>query len=215
MKCTIVYDNDLYIKDAHLISDWGFSCLLETSDETILFDTGANGRTLLHNIKELGLDVTSISKIILSHEHWDHTGGLSAFVQRLPEVDIFRIGSSTLDTIKSSIQIEKEQKIAKGVYTTGKLSNSVDEQSLIIKGTKGWWVVVGCSHPGVEQILIKAKKYGTLYGLIGGFHGFNTFSILKPLQVICPCHCTEFKKDIFQAFPATTVKGGVGKEIIL
>ena len=215
MKCTIVYDNDVYIKEARLQSDWGFSCLLEMKDETLLFDTGAKGTILLHNMQELGIDITCISKIVLSHEHWDHTGGLSAVAQRLPEVEIFRIGSNTLDNTTASVQIEKEQKIAKDVYSTGKLSNSVDEQSLIIHGTKGWWVLVGCSHPGVKQILTIAKKYGTIYGLVGGFHGFNVFSVLKPLQVICHCHCTEFKKDILQEFPKTATKGGVGKEIIL
>ena len=50
MKLTIVYDNEVFKKDIGLRSDWVFSCLIETTDETILFDTGAKGKILLNKI---------------------------------------------------------------------------------------------------------------------------------------------------------------------
>jgi len=76
MKLTIVYDNEVYKKDAGLKSDWGFSCLIETENEDILFDTGAKGKILLNNMEKLDVEPEKISKIIISHEYWDHYGGL-------------------------------------------------------------------------------------------------------------------------------------------
>ena len=46
---TILYDN--YNHNSELKSDWGFSCLIEGMDKTILFDSGTNGKILLENMK--------------------------------------------------------------------------------------------------------------------------------------------------------------------
>ena len=80
MKLTVVYDNDLYRKDIGLQSDWGFSCLIESKDDKILFDTGTNGEILLNNIKKLNIDPFKINKIVISHEHKDHNGGLQTLI---------------------------------------------------------------------------------------------------------------------------------------
>jgi len=58
------------------IGEWGFSALVEADGHRILFDTGARPDTVLNNAKELGVDLASITDVILSHNHSDHTGGL-------------------------------------------------------------------------------------------------------------------------------------------
>ena len=58
------------------IGEWSFSALLESEDEKILFDTGFDENTVLHNSKVLNKDLSSVEKVILSHFHGDHTGGL-------------------------------------------------------------------------------------------------------------------------------------------
>lgn len=58
------------------IGEWSFSALLESEDEKILFDTGFDENTVLHNAKVLNKDLSSVEKVILSHFHGDHTGGL-------------------------------------------------------------------------------------------------------------------------------------------
>jgi 7,8-dihydropterin-6-yl-methyl-4-(beta-D-ribofuranosyl)aminobenzene 5'-phosphate synthase len=58
------------------IGEWGFSALVEVDGRRILFDTGARPDTVLTNAKELGVDLTNITDVILSHNHADHTGGL-------------------------------------------------------------------------------------------------------------------------------------------
>jgi 7,8-dihydropterin-6-yl-methyl-4-(beta-D-ribofuranosyl)aminobenzene 5'-phosphate synthase len=58
------------------IGEWGFAALVEADGRQILFDTGAHPRTVLDNAKELGLDLSGIEEVVLSHNHDDHTGGL-------------------------------------------------------------------------------------------------------------------------------------------
>jgi len=213
MKLTIVYDNDVYKKDIGLKSDWGFSCIVETKEDTVLFDTGANGDILLSNMEKFDIDPRIIGKIVISHEHWDHSGGLKALVPVVGAVELYRLRKKTPSENMHLISAEEPREITRGVYTTGRIKGIVDEQSLILKGEKGWYVLAGCSHPGVEEILNIARQYGDIVGLIGGLHGFNNFSILEDLDFICPCHCTRHKRMIKELFPRTYIEGGVGKII--
>ena len=211
---TIVYDNTVYKKNTGLKSDWGFSCLVETGEENILFDTGANGEILLNNMKNLGINPKEIDKIVISHEHWDHKGGLDLLLPLLTgNVKVYRLEQQNLDRRVEFVFVSTTREITERVYTTGRLRGVVDEQSLVLRGETGWYVLVGCSHPGVEQILDAAEQYDMIKGLIGGLHGFNNFSILGDLDLICPCHCTRYKKEIKELYPKTYVEGGVGKII--
>ncbi|HSD28196.1 MAG TPA: MBL fold metallo-hydrolase, partial [Vicinamibacteria bacterium] len=58
------------------LGEWGFAALVDADGRRILFDTGARPSTVLENAKELGLDLSGIEEVILSHNHGDHTGGL-------------------------------------------------------------------------------------------------------------------------------------------
>ena len=58
-----------------VLAEWGLSILVETKELRILVDTGASS-TVPHNVRTLGVDLPSINKIVLSHGHFDHTGGL-------------------------------------------------------------------------------------------------------------------------------------------
>ena len=58
------------------IGEWSFSALLESENESIIFDTGFDENTVLHNADLLGKDLSKVEKVILSHFHGDHTGGL-------------------------------------------------------------------------------------------------------------------------------------------
>ncbi len=60
------------------IGEWGFAALVEVDGHRILFDTGARPDTVLENARELGVDLVGVRDVILSHNHWDHTGGLLA-----------------------------------------------------------------------------------------------------------------------------------------
>ncbi len=56
VKITILYDN--YVHTEGTKADWGFSCLIQGTEKTILFDTGTQPDILWHNIETLGVDIS-------------------------------------------------------------------------------------------------------------------------------------------------------------
>lgn len=70
-----------------LIGEHGLSFHINNNGEEILFDTG-QGLALKHNMKVLGKDMSKIEKAILSHGHYDHTGGLGDLVEQA-DFDLF------------------------------------------------------------------------------------------------------------------------------
>jgi 7,8-dihydropterin-6-yl-methyl-4-(beta-D-ribofuranosyl)aminobenzene 5'-phosphate synthase len=213
MKVTIVYDNEA--SQPGLKSSWGFSCLIETESRAlILFDTGADGATLFHNMRELGINPGDIGKIVISHAHGDHTGGLWDILEVNREAEIYlpasiraEIRGRKVTPVRQPIQISED------VFSTGELKGI--EQSLALNTGKGIVVVVGCSHPGVGEILQAASRFGQVSGIVGGLHGFSDFDRLRGLSLICPCHCTQYKSELRQLFPEQYIACGAGLELEL
>jgi len=208
MKVTVVYDNE--ITKAGLRAGWGFSALIESEKAApILFDTGADSPTLLDNMRELGIDARRIGIIVISHAHGDHTGGLRGILEVNKEAEIY-VSASFWGTIPGEkvITVTEPIEISEEVFSTGELKGI--EQSLAIKTDKGILVMVGCSHPGVGEIIDAASRFGKVYGVIGGFHGFHDFSRLSGLSLIVPCHCTQYKSEILELFPQQCVTCGAG-----
>ena len=67
--------------------EWSFSALYESEDESILFDTGFHEDTVLHNAKVLNKDLSKVKKVVLSHFHSDHTGGLIKLRKTYKEIN--------------------------------------------------------------------------------------------------------------------------------
>jgi len=204
MNLVIIYNN---FAKSNLTAGWGFSCLIIDDNQKVLFDTGDKGKALLDNLKKLGFLAKEIDKIIISHEHWDHLGGLFDLINLQSKATVYVLSSFSED-LKNRIrqkakliEITTPKKITKNIYTTGLIKNNPDEQSLILKTSKGIVVIVGCSHPGVGKILEIAQKYGRIQAIIGGLHGFSNFEILKDIEMIGACHCTQYIKEIREKFP--------------
>ncbi|MGC9443986.1 MAG: MBL fold metallo-hydrolase [Candidatus Methanospirareceae archaeon] len=209
----IAYDNDA---QTGFESDFGFSCLIELERKrSLLFDTGSSRDILAFNLQQLHVKSETIDTIVLSHEHGDHTGGLEAVLH--PGVRVF-VPSSFSRNLKHAIaqmadvvEVVLPQEIVPGVYTTGELGAwQKKEQSLVLKTPNGMVVVTGCGHPGLEAILAAAATFGQLYGVIGGFHGFNRLELLRELDLIVPCHCTRYKRAILERYPEKTKWCGAG-----
>jgi len=64
-----------------LVGVHGFSAILDTGDNVILIDTGPNADVLLNNMETLGYDPKDIDYVVLTHGHYDHTGGLKGLVE--------------------------------------------------------------------------------------------------------------------------------------
>ena len=186
MKITILYDNNAH---SGFESGWGFSCLVE-SGQRILFDTGDDGQKLIYNFEKANIDPKSVNKVVLSHNHWDHVDGLEGFWKFNSEAKVVHPNAFSEPT-----------EISPSIYSTGALGVFPREQSLVAKTEKGNIVVTGCAHPGLERILQTARRFGRIYGVLGGFHGFSKFDELEGIQLIAPCHCTEHTEQIVQRYP--------------
>jgi 7,8-dihydropterin-6-yl-methyl-4-(beta-D-ribofuranosyl)aminobenzene 5'-phosphate synthase len=210
MKVTIIYDNTAFRED--LQSDWGFSALIEAKNiPKILFDTGGNGRILISNMEKLKINPKSIDEVFISHSHFDHTGGLSEFLKLNQKAKIYVPPSFSGPNNREVISIAEPNKIHENVFSTGELDGI--EQSMGVVTEKGIVLIVGCSHPYMGHILDAARKFGKIYGIIGGLHGFSEFELFKDLELICPTHCTQHKAELKRLYPQKYIEGGAGRII--
>jgi len=70
------------------LGEWGLSILLETESTTILFDSGKS-ISAIHNADALNINLAQVNRIVLSHGHYDHTGGLRDVLRRIgKEVEV-------------------------------------------------------------------------------------------------------------------------------
>jgi 7,8-dihydropterin-6-yl-methyl-4-(beta-D-ribofuranosyl)aminobenzene 5'-phosphate synthase len=84
-KITILVDNKA---NEGLIAEHGFSAWIETADQRLLFDTG-QGPALARNADKVGVALSSADALVLSHGHYDHTGGLTLVVEAAPAVQVY------------------------------------------------------------------------------------------------------------------------------
>ena len=205
---TIVYDNNPGREG--LTSEWGFGCVIHGSEKTILFDTGGAGWALLANMRQLNVDIKKIDVVVLSHIHWDHTGGLpSLAIERtgLPVYMPTGFPAAFIEHARSvgtqPTEAAESEEICRGVRTTGTLGQgAIEEHGLCVKTSKGWVLITGCAHPGVDNLAAQAKKVtgGPMDLVVGGFHMLRhsksdanaVIDRLEGLGVarVAPCHCT-------------------------
>jgi len=86
-RVTILYD--AFGKSAAVTKAWGFSALVEYGGKRILFDTGGNAEILEHNVKALGVDLSKLDFVVISHRHGDHISGLNYLLRVNPTVKIY------------------------------------------------------------------------------------------------------------------------------
>lgn len=72
---TVIVENTA--NRAGLLAEHGLAMWIERGEQHILFDTG-QGMALAHNADNLGIDLSTADEVVLSHGHYDHTGGLLA-----------------------------------------------------------------------------------------------------------------------------------------
>jgi len=207
---------------------------MELEEKTILFDTGGDGEILLYNMRVLNKDPKTIDMIVLSHIHGDHTGGLWSLLRESSTLKVY-IPESFPQEFEQRVKkyggevvrVDASLEIDRGIYSTGEMDHGIKEQSLIINTSKGIILITGCAHPGIVNILEKAKTIARkdIYMAIGGWHlssaegreirGIIEAFLRMGIQRVAPCHCTGdralamFKLEYGENF----IKAGAGSII--
>jgi 7,8-dihydropterin-6-yl-methyl-4-(beta-D-ribofuranosyl)aminobenzene 5'-phosphate synthase len=231
---TVIYDNFVHTEGTK--ADWGYSILLEGLEEVILFDTGTKPDVFESNFRKIGIDPEEIDIMVISHEHGDHTGGISSFVKMKTGLPVI-IPESFSGSFKKQMSafglkpvlVDKPSEICVNLFTTGEFDYSIAEQSLVLDTKKGLVVMTGCAHPGIIEMLKVIKKdfNKTIYMVFGGFHLMDKsqkemdeiISEMKRLGVVkCGAtHCTgKDQIEMFRkAFGEDYFELGVGNTIVI
>jgi len=93
-----------------LIGEWGLSILIEADGMRILFDTGQSF-SVTHNARVLRIDLSGIDKLVLSHGHFDHTGGLRDVLDQNAGIDII----AHPDVLKAKFAGRNETQVSIGI----------------------------------------------------------------------------------------------------
>ena len=234
LTIAITYDNNPF--DPRLRPAWGFSCVVSHRARTLLFDTGGDGSILLHNMGELGISPEEVDVVMLSHIHGDHVGGLVSFLRHNSDVAVYmpisfpqRLKEGVRLCGARVIDVDEARDLSEDAFTTGELDGGIKEQSLVLRTPRGLVVITGCAHPGVVNIVQKAKEIGKdrVYLVLGGFHLSGApVSQIKSIianfielgvEKVAPCHCTgDQARSLFRdRFGPNYIECGVGRKIII
>ena len=200
MKLTILMDNNTYI-DQYYLGEPAFSVYIEDGAEKILFDTGYSD-AFLRNAEQMRIDMNALTYIVLSHGHNDHSRGLTFLWDKYD----LKNGECT---------------------DTGMADFVMDDSALAYEGEEGVFIVTGCSHSGICNIVLQAlrmSRHKTVSGIIGGFHllkkNQQLTETIRFLEhdtngMLYPCHCVSFaaKHEMMNTLPLTEVGVGLQLEV--
>lgn len=230
---TILY-NSTSVMDS-IVADHGFSCLIESKENSCLFDAGRISDKFMTNVSRLGVNCARINQVFVSHIHGDHMGGLFDVLAKcskptlyLPfsypqsqsephtdksESDFRALLESLRPLVSETIRQKESIKVGDRFYSTGMIEDQTYEQALIVPTSKGLIVVTGCAHPGILEIVRRARELlkQDMHFVMGGFHLVSKDSaetttiahaLRKLTKYVGPCHCTgeraqQIFKDVF------------------
>lgn len=229
LRLKVVYNNVPF--DPNLRTSWGFSCLIEGMEQTILFDTGGNGRILFGNMKRMHIDPMSVGMVFLSHIHADHTGGLEDFLKQNPHITVCLPESFPISFQKAITSCGANVKavgnpirIFDKVYSSGEMGDWIKEQALVLETSNGLVIITGCAHPGIVNIVRKTRERfkDDVYLVMGGFHlGGKTNAQIQEVihsfkelgvEKVAPSHCTGEKAMVLfrENWGENFLEGGAG-----
>lgn len=231
VKVIVLVDNEGYVKG--LRTAWGLAMYVETPYARFLFDTGPDPTTLKYNADKLGVNLSNVDFVIISHCHGDHVGGLPLVARLKPGVKVYVPQHSGLQNYVrglglTPVLVNETTEVAPGVWVLKPLYGPPWEEGAAVATRLGLVVLVGCSHPGVDRIVevavhdLGARK---VYAVIGGFHLMGApknviaeeMDNLASLGVVkvYPLHCSgsEVKEYLRSKYPSMLGIGGVGLEL--
>jgi 7,8-dihydropterin-6-yl-methyl-4-(beta-D-ribofuranosyl)aminobenzene 5'-phosphate synthase len=230
---SVLYDNVSWREGMQ--TAWGYACLVQIRETSILFDTGGDGGLLLANMAGLGVQPAAVDVVVLSHAHADHTGGLAELLAAGVRPVVY-LPASFPEAIKRQVadqghlvEVSGPIEVAPGVYSTGEVGSEIAEQALAVRTAEGGVVITGCAHPGVVTMARVAQQVvgGEIALVMGGFHLEDataaeiesTMQGLRALGVqrVAPSHCTgNFARQLLaEEFGDAYLRAGAGWSIVL
>ncbi|MGC8630182.1 MAG: MBL fold metallo-hydrolase [Thermoplasmata archaeon] len=195
LKIYVLNDNE---PEKGLKNDWGWSAYIESEKWTIIFDADTTPDIIEHNAAKLNLNLKKLNFAFLSHYHHDHYGGFEYVGKIINNLKVFTPEDS--DMLKKwnlePVYLDSSKKIEEDVFSTGPLAKGkLKEHAMIINvDNYGSIVIVGCSHPGIANIVDKALEISApVHMVIGGFHyppQSQLDDIAAKVRYICPAHCS-------------------------
>jgi 7,8-dihydropterin-6-yl-methyl-4-(beta-D-ribofuranosyl)aminobenzene 5'-phosphate synthase len=177
IRISVIVDN--YAASADTKTNWGFSCLIEGAEKTILFDAGADPDIFMHNVAQMKIDLSRVQQVVISHDHGDHTGGLLPALARSRNASVYLLSAFSPELQKNIkgagagvLFADQSRELCPSVFVSGSLGTQIKEQALIVNTGKGLVVITGCAHPGIVSMLKKIKEEFArdIYLVLGGFH---------------------------------------------
>lgn len=227
---TIIYDNQA--GEPEFGAAWGFGCVVTGYERTVLFDTGGSGELLMENLARADIAPEAVDAVVISHNHWDHAGGLDRFLTRNPAVVLYppgpvsRARRAKIEDAGGRVEYtRKSSQVCYGVWTTPLLGGLLKEQALCLSTEAGLVIITGCAHPGLLRIVAAAAEVTgqTPSAIVGGFHLKDATEdqiarVTKGLKDsgvsrAGPCHCTgdRGRQMMSEAFGQDFVNVGVGR----
>ena len=192
-KVLSVYDEGA-LERTSLIGARGLSILVDVDGERTLFDTGLRGNYLMHNMDILEIDPNSVDRVVISHPHREHTGGLPAFLERrnekinvlMPPEGTGAEGTKFLGIFKregmpkippetapkmNMTAVNGWTKLSDNLFIAADIGGS-GENSLVLMTRGGPALICGCCHGGIANALslIKERTKKDAAAIVGGTH---------------------------------------------
>ncbi len=236
-KLLIIVDNYEYEKG--LKTDWGFSALLEVEGLRILFDLGNEPEIFAHNIEKLGVNLSDVDYLFISHYDSDHIGGLWHFLKRNDSAPILVPYNPEFQDLNEKLREEYGREVVVvsepipigprnlNIFSTGVVSAFPrPEHSLYLLGQQGWSIIAGCSHPKVWNIAERVKeltKSDHIDMYIGGYHFYRLKGqelkdavkkvVESGIRRSGACHCTgnEARELLKEIYGENFIEIGVGR----
>jgi 7,8-dihydropterin-6-yl-methyl-4-(beta-D-ribofuranosyl)aminobenzene 5'-phosphate synthase len=196
-KVLSVYDEGS-LPGTPLIGAKGLAVLIDVNGQRTLFDTGLRGNYLSHNMDHLEIDPNSVDRVVISHMHSGHIGGLAEFLEmregRVGVIvppgheDTRKVKVMGIPTKKKGFpKMSDEQagkmdtvvmnewiQLSENLFITGipQEESGAKENILVIMTSKGAVMICGCCHSGLRTAIehVESESGKKVIAIVGGTH---------------------------------------------